>query len=329
MTQRLMLMLALASMGLAFIAPSSGMAGPVEELVQLAVNPADPAMMVLRYEYAGDGLIYSKDGGRTFSFVCGSAVNDPSSDDGPLTKLGPIGVGGDGKVLVGVFGGVWRDDGKGCSWTREADLIDRWVTDIVPHPSDPAVAFLITSNGGEVENGVVRRNADGTFTELGTKKAMLISRLRVARLAGGGLRFYQSVVLGQIAVSEDGGVMTTKPNYAIRVSDDEGATWTEHELGVLDGAMRLEAIDPTNPDRIVVSISRDRDSTTNTPLPDSLMVSSDQGESFEEWTTITKMGGIAFGADGQVGLAMVAIRARRMLRAASCTLRASTMSPRC
>lgn len=290
---------AFLGLAISFGFPFTAQAGPVEELVQLAVNPADADMMVVRFEYSGDGLLYSKDGGRTFSFVCGSSVSDPASEKGPLQKLGPIAVAGDGKVLLGVFGGLFRDDGQGCSWTREGDLVDRWVTDIVAHPSDPEVAFLITSNGGEAVNGVIRRNADGTFTELGSKKAMLISRLRVVDLPDGGLRFYQSGVLGQIAVTEDGGVMTTKPNYAIRYSDDDGETWTEHELGILDGPMRLEGVDPSNPDRIVISVSRDRNAM-NVPLPDSVMVSSDRGETFEEWTEVTKFGGIAFASDGEV-----------------------------
>jgi MYXO-CTERM domain-containing protein len=286
-------------LAISFGLPFTAQAGPVEELIQVAVNPADLDMMVVRFEYSGDGLLYTKDGGRTFSFVCGSSISDPASGQGPLSKLGPIGVGGDGKVLIGVFGGLWRDDGQGCSWKREGDLIDRWVSDIVPHPSDPEVAFLITSNGGEAENGIIRRNADGTFTELGAKKAMLISRLRVVDLPDGGLRFYQSGVLGQIPVTEDGGVMTTRPNYAIRFSDDQGETWTEHELGVFDGAMRLEGVDPSNPDRIVISVSRDRDAM-NVPLPDSVLVSSDRGETFDEWTDVTKFGGIAFASDGEV-----------------------------
>lgn len=277
-------------------------AGRVEEIVQLAVHPSDPQVMVLRYEYAGDGLLYTKDGGRTFKLVCGSSVIDPVVDSGTLQKLGPIGVGGDGKVLIGVFSGLFSDDTNGCFWSRSDMVTGRWVTDIVPHPSNGDVTFLVTSNGGDVENGIIRRNSDGSFTDLGAKKAMLINRLRVVELPGGGLRFYESVVLGQIIVTLDGGVMTTKPNYAIRVSDDEGNTWIEHELGILDGPMRLEAVDPMNPDRIVISVSRDRDLTTNTPLPDSVLVSSDQGETFEEWTTVTQFGGITFAPDGRVWL---------------------------
>jgi len=283
--------------------PKAALAGPVEELIQMAVGPADPNMLVLRYEWSGDGLLYSRDGGATFTFVCGSSVSDPTLDEAPLQKLGPIGIAGSGEVLLGVFGGLWRDDGKGCSWSKEEALAGRWVTDIEAHPSDPEVSFLITSNGGEAENGVVRRNADGTFTDVGEKKQMLINRLRVIELPEGGLRFYESGVLGQVPFTDpETGAMTTKPNYVIRVSDDEGETWTEHQMGVLDGAMRLEAVDPTDPDRIVISIGRDRDATTNLPIPDSVMVSDDKGETFSEWTTVTQFGAIAFASDGRVWL---------------------------
>jgi hypothetical protein len=277
--------------------PQIAQAGPVEELAQLAVHPSDPDRMVLRFEYSGDGLLYTSDGGETFSFVCGSSVADPANDLAPLQKLGPIGMAGDGSLMIGVFAGLWSDDGKGCGWSREDSLADRWVTDIVPHPGDPEVSFLITSNGGEVENGVIRRNADGTFTELGEKKAQLVNRLRVVERPEGGLRFYTSVVLGQIPVENEQGQMTTKPNYAIRFSDDEGETWTEHELGVLDGTMRLEGVDPSNPDRIVINIGRDEDGIV---VPDSVMVSENRGESFAEWTTVSAFGGITFSSEGEV-----------------------------
>jgi len=277
--------------------PQIAHAGPVEELLQLAVHPSDPDTMVLRFEYSGDGLLYSNDGGETFSFVCGSSVADPSNGLAPLQKLGPIGIGGDGRVLLGVFGGLWSDDGKGCAWSREDTLADRWVTDIIAHPSDPDVSFLITSNGGEAENGVIRRNADGTFTELGEKKKLLINRLRVAALPEGKLRFYTSAVLGQIPFTNEQGQMTTKPSYGIRFSDDEGETWTEFELGALDGTMRLEAVDPTNPDRIVISVARDEDGMV---VPDRVMVSDDKGESFQDWAEVSAFGGIAFSSEGEV-----------------------------
>jgi hypothetical protein len=278
--------------------PRVAEASSAEQLIQVVVHPSDPQTMVLRFLYGGDGLLYSRDGGASFSLLCGSMVGAPHSADMPkLQNLGPIGIAGDGRVMIGVFGGLWLDDGQGCNWSPEPTLIGRWVTDIAAHPTDREVSFLITSNGGEVENGVIRRNADGTFTELGEKKAMLIRGLRVTALPDGSMRFYESAVLGQVAVVNEQGQMTTKPSYAVRVSDDEGETWTEHELGVLDGFMELEAVDPSNPDRIVISIRRD---VMGMVVPDSVLVSEDQGATFVEWLQVTAFGAIAFSSDGEV-----------------------------
>jgi len=299
--------------------PPPAQAGTPEQIVQVAVKPGDPSMMVVRLQNYGDDLLYTRDAGRTFRLICGSAIKESSKMEPPLAKLGTIGIGGDGTMLMGVFGGLWRDDGAGCAWTRETLTAGRWITDVVPHPRDPNITFFITSNGGDIENGVLRRNADGTLTELGTKKAMLITRLRVVELPGGGLRFYESGVARQVATLNEVGAPTTKPSYMIRVSDDEGSTWVEHEIGIVDGALRLEAVDPANPDRIVVNLARDVDGRA---VPDQLLISSDQGATLQEWTTVTQLTGIVFTRDGEVwigdgGHSGVPDAPRGLLRAAS------------
>jgi MYXO-CTERM domain-containing protein len=63
--------------------------------------------------------------------------------------------------------------------------------------------------------------------------------------------------------------------------------------------MRLEGVDPSNPDRIVINIGRDEDGLV---VPDSVMVSEDKGESFVEWTTVSAFGGITFSSAGEVWL---------------------------
>ncbi len=152
------------------------------------------------------------------------------------------------------------------------------------------------------QNGVVRRNADGSFTEIGTKKEMLIFRLRTAALPGGGLRIYESAIDGQLEIETDAGFRTT-PNFMLRMSDDEGESWTEQEIGEIDGTLNVEGIDPTNPDRVVVWIQRQRPSPGAPLPPDTILVSDDLGATMTEWTTLSDFGGIAFGAEGEVWLA--------------------------
>jgi len=63
----------------------------------------------------------------------------------------------------------------------------------------------------------------------------------------------------------------------------------------------LQAADPTNPDRVVISIARPGDGSV--PLSaqaDSVLVSIDQGASFKPYVTVTEVGGVAFASDGRV-----------------------------
>src|SRR6185503_9190446 len=89
-------------------------------------------------------------------------------------------------------------------------------------------------------------------------------------------------------------------NYVIRVSDDDGATWTEHVYGAAGGLLNVQAVDPTNPDRLVISIERPGDAGPLPATADSVLVSSDQGKTFEPYLTVTEIGGVAFAPDGRV-----------------------------
>src|SRR4051812_37163253 len=65
------------ALGLALALPpvSTVFAGPVEILEAVAISPSDPDVIVIRYRYAGGGVLVSRDGGKTFSFVCNSAID--------------------------------------------------------------------------------------------------------------------------------------------------------------------------------------------------------------------------------------------------------------
>jgi hypothetical protein len=96
----------------------------------------------------------------------------------------------------------------------------------------------------------------------------------------------------------DGG--PDQSNYVIRMSDDDGATWTEHVYGAARGTLHVQGVDPTNPDRILVSIERPPDSGTAAQTADSVLVSSDQGKTFKPYLTLTEVGGVAFAPDGRI-----------------------------
>ena len=260
-------------------------AGPVEQLIELTFQPGAPDTMTLRYQNGGDGMFYSRDGGSSFALACTSLI-DPT-----LTRGGPITLTGDGKTLMGMFDGMWQDDGTGCSWSKVPQFEGLWITDFATDPTDPSVTYAISSNGGMGKlNGIFRRDAGGNWTDVGTKEEMLIGRI-IAVTAGGKLRFYESAVKGMN--TNDAGL--GEPNYVLRSSDDGGATWEEHVYGSPGGdiSLLLQAVDPTNPDRIVISLHSES-------VDDQLLVSSDKGATFSEYLTLTDIGGVAFAPDGRI-----------------------------
>jgi hypothetical protein len=258
-------------------------AGPIEELAALSMHPKDPKVMQLRYQYGGGGFLYTADGGASWKLTCGTMIAPGEKAEGATVLAG------DGSTLVGVFKGLW--EGKnGCGWNKPAALDGVRVSDVSNHPTDPDVSFAVTGSGEEgAANGMLRRDATGAWTEFGSKDPGIINRVRVTQKPGGGLRYYQSAQRGM----HDAPGGSPLPNYLIRVSDDEGNSWTETPLDVADGTMRLEAIDPTNPDRLVVSI--DRNGTS-----DSILISNDQGKTFQPYMTLTDLGGLAFAPDGRI-----------------------------
>ncbi|MDH5673887.1 MAG: hypothetical protein OEZ06_17145 [Myxococcales bacterium] len=266
--------------------PLRAAAGPVEQLIQVAVNPLDPDTMALRYDYGDGGLIYSADGGQSWQLLCTSAIHTEAN------RIGTLAMSHDGLTLLGVFKGLVHDDGSACSWSKASEVEGQWVSDITVDPIDPTLTYLITSTGAEGSlNGIHRREGSGSWMPLGERKEQLISRLRVADVDGS-RRYYQSALQGQKAAIVDG-VETMVPNYVIRVSNDDGASWDEFPFDGADGSLRLEGIDPTNPDRILVS-------TDSIDGDDTLLVSSDGGASFQQYLKLTEFSAIAFAADGRL-----------------------------
>jgi hypothetical protein len=288
MSQRATFAVALLS---ALLVPEVARAGRVEEFVQVAMHPNDPNVMTVRYAYGGDGTIVTTDGGKTWKLLCNAAVFGYVMANG-----GPIIISGDGTTTLGVFSGMWHDDGHACGWRTEPQYDGWWVVAFAQDPVDPNVTYAATSSGGKL-NGLLRRAANGAWSDLGTREDVLITDLQVVA-RGTARRFYVAAVKGTVT-PPDGGF--PEANYVIRVTDDDGATWTEHVYGWAGGNLHLQGVDPTNPDRIVISIQRAVDGVAPLDaISDRVLVSNDQGASFKDYLTLTEIGGVTFAPDGRV-----------------------------
>jgi hypothetical protein len=285
------------------LVPLRASAGPLETLRQIAFHPSDPQVMVLRYEEGGAGMLFTRDGGKNWELACDALLFDAVA-----VRSGPIALANDGSTWMSVSRGLWHDDGHGCAWQSLEQYADVWMTDVAQHPSDPDVLFALSSSasstGSDFEpGGVIGRDASGTWSKAGEWARVFSQDLRVAA-AEAGVRFYVGAITGVVREGDGG---PSQLEYATRVSDDEGKSWTEHKLdtghgrGIADGEFRLQAVDPRNPSRIVAVIKRGR---RNGDSPrdgdDSVLVSQDQGAHFTEYLRVAEFGGIAFAPDGRL-----------------------------
>jgi hypothetical protein len=121
-----------------------------------------------------------------------------------------------------------------------------------------------------------------TFSPLGTQAAIFINTLHVVK-NGTGRRFYET------GVKSDADPMSNVVHYLVRVSDDEGKTWTESEyplamFGPADmyADFEIVAIDPTNPDHVYGRVHRSE-------MVDTLVYSPMQGKD-GTWTMLAEVG---------------------------------------
>jgi hypothetical protein len=264
-------------------------AGPPELVVQLATQPTNPGVMGVVYENGGGGILVTTDAGKSWKLLCYSLLFDPVT-----TKSGSLAITGDGEMLIAAFPGMWHDDGHACYWNSVPDFATKYVAGFALDPIDPNITYAVTSTGGGQMNGIVRRDQTGAWSDFGAKKKAIFTDIFVAP-HDGGRRFYVGT-----AETVPGDAGTSVTNYTVRVSDDDGSTWTDHPFGTADGTWNLRGVDPSNPDRIVASINRSEDRTPPLVTTDSVLVSTDQGANFNEYLTITELGGVAFAPDGRV-----------------------------
>jgi len=256
-------------------------ASPPEIFSSLALHPTDASRLVLAYAGGGQGLLFSDDGGRHFRLRCGSAVG-PAFTKSRL----PLALTHDGQTLLGTFDGLLRGSADGCGFGVAPELPAGIVADFA---ADPLLGDVLYVAEGA---GLSRRGRDGSLTALRERGApdageatWLVDRVRVAALPGDGRRLYTS----GLRAETDGSYTPV-----LRRSDDGGASWVTLELPVEDGArVLLVAVDPTNPERLALSLEREG-------ARDALLIGSDAGATLELRLELHALGAVAVAPDGRL-----------------------------
>jgi hypothetical protein len=259
-------------------------AGPVEQLVDLAIGPGQSAAIVTRYENGGGGLIYGAQGDRSWRLQCGSAHLIPSdASHGPLVILA------NDTLLVGTSRGVVAGSLDGCGSTLEPLANGAEVIDLVADPTDAnaAIALAFAVGMSPSSTSLWRRAASGAWSMLGVADAALATSMRAASVDGH-LRLYETAVL--TTLDEDAG--TRYYTYQVRYSDDGANTFQAFAVST-DGSPRIVGVDPSNPDRIALLIDQ-------SSAADSILVSHERGAKLTPYLQVGEFGALAFAPDGRV-----------------------------
>lgn len=247
----------------------------------LTFDRSDPEHMVMRSTWA---LIESYDGGASWFGRCAVAVGYERTTEDP-----PVVIASDGSIMAGIFNGLVRSDPTSCDFTPspDEDVDNLYLIDLIDGPDGVQVSYGVTSPGDQA-NTIVRSGDDGaTWTVLGTPNVeALLERVRVA--PSDPSRVYVSG-----AIPGRGGMARRALFFR---SDDDGRNYTETEIA-LEGEERnvhVLAVDPSNPDRVLVRVVR---LVTDT-VPERLLLSEDGGASWETAASLLEITGLVFSDDG-------------------------------
>jgi hypothetical protein len=232
---------------------SAGANGRMAAGHQLVVSPTDPALLVMETTF---GLLVSHDTGRTFGWVCESAVGygDGGAQD-PSIGVTPK------FILAGMRQGLSLSSDQGCSWRLAASDP---VIDLVVRRDDPHTALaLATQYNGVGDAGenlftttvLVTHDDGASWNRQGAliDPAVEVETIDVApsdpnRIYIGGARR---------RATADGGVERVA---VVLASTDGGAAYAQSPIALASpyetnqGAAFVSAVDPKNPDRLYVRI---------------------------------------------------------------------------
>ena len=245
---------------------------------QIAVDPSDPAHLVVRSTY---GINVSHDAGAHWSWICEGAVGYGGTED-PM-----MAVTADGTLIAGIFEGLSVSHDHGCQWDfAQGGLQGRYVIDVAAERLEPKNAVLLISNsiGGSMfltEMWETKDNA-ATWTVAGVDMPADFLGLTLDAAPSLPSRVYVSGRYG-------------KPDYvgAIERSNDRGKTW---EKLLIPGSNSVAlpyigGIDPQNPDVVYVRLDADKN--------DRLVVTKDGGTTWSEvFTSSENLLGFAISPDG-------------------------------
>ena len=242
----------------------------------VAFDPRDAQHVAVRTTF---GLLESRDGGRSFEYVCESALRLGVEED-PMPAFTAS-----GSLVVATFGGVFSSQ-DGCGFRAVPELEGQVVPDLARSASEPDTLVLyrlLGRGGGLYESGLVRTDDGGssfTFFPL-LRETLLPTTVNLA--ARDPSRVYLTARRGE----------TDGYDSVLMVSDDGGETFRERSIPGTAGQYLayIAGVHPQDVDRLALRIN-EVDRTI-------LLETRDAGTTFETlFTASGRLTGFAYSPDG-------------------------------
>jgi hypothetical protein len=244
---------------------------------QLVVDPTNPDHIVVSATF---GVLQSRDGGKTFGWMCEKAIGTSGQQDLMLA------IPSSGDTVVAMFNGITMS-ADGCTWSSAPELADKTMGDLAWSRSTPSqlLAFWLQFKGGSnYDSQIVQSNDNGqSWSPVGGLFPADLYPLTIDVAPSNPSRVY---------LSARGGATKNFESVLMR-SDDGGATFTsadvpqteEHRLAF------IAAVHPIDADRVYLRIF-DMPSTV-------IQMSRDGGRTFQKIMTGTEqLLGFAISPDG-------------------------------
>ncbi len=243
---------------------------------QLVVDPGDDKRLVLRTTY---GILQTFDGGKTWVWLCETAVGYGGLLDPPL------GVTKSGTTLAGIFTGLSVSTDRGCGWSiAPGPLAKEFVIDLAVEPKDPTRAVAITSTGLGAEgfHVIVAETLDDgkTWKQAGVDLPKDFNCETIDVAPSNPDRLYASGVSG-----------SPRAGFLER-SDDRGKTWSRFPIDLAGArAPFIAAVDPIDPDLLYVRLDGE--------VQDRVIMSADGGKTWKDiYSSKGDLLGFALSPDG-------------------------------
>jgi photosystem II stability/assembly factor-like uncharacterized protein len=229
---------------------------------QLVTDPSDPTRLWLRATY---GLLTSADSGKTWSWICESAVGYNAGEDPMLV------VASDGTVLAASFEGLLVTHDHGCNWSQHPDLGNRIVDDAAIAGDASHILAISTrvERTGAFDLVLFRSDdAGASFHAVGTVATDVLaftvdaaasdpSRVYVTGLGGHGPKPVADggADAGHRAEAGTADAGVPHPGLLLR-SRDGGRSWDRVRIPGLsaDDEPYIAAVHPTKPDTLYVRV---------------------------------------------------------------------------